>query len=207
MSTVDVFNIAGQKVQEIALDEAVFGCEVKPHLIHDVVLWQLANRRAATAKTKTRAEVSGGGVKPWKQKGTGRARAGTNRSPLWRHGGVTFGPNNRNYTIKLPKKVRKQALCSALSLKTSENLLKVVDTINLEEPKTRQFVKALGALGMEQTLVVVGNVNMNVALASRNHAKSKVLNVRGLNVYDILKYKGLIMDLEAIEFIEERLKQ
>ena len=207
MPTVDVFNIAGQKVKEIALDEAVFGCEVKPHLIHDVVLWQLANRRAATAKTKTRAEVSGGGVKPWKQKGTGRARAGTNRSPLWRHGGVTFGPNNRNYAIKLPKKVRKQALCSALSLKTSENLLKVVDTINLEEPKTRQFVKALGALGMEQTLVVVGNVNMNVALASRNHAKSKVLNVRGLNVYDILKYKGLIMDIEAIEFIEERLKQ
>ena len=207
MPTVDVFNIAGQKVKEIALDEAVFGCEVKPHLIHDVVLWQLANRRAATAKTKTRSEVSGGGVKPWKQKGTGRARAGTNRSPLWRHGGVIFGPNNRNYTIKLPKKVRKQALCSALSLKTSENLLKVVDVISLEEPKTRQFVKALGALGMEQTLVVVGNVNLNVALASRNHAKSKVLNVRGLNVYDILKYKGLIMDLEAIEFIEERLKQ
>jgi large subunit ribosomal protein L4 len=207
MPTVDVFNIAGQKVKEIALDEAVFGCEVKPHLIHDVVLWQLANRRAATAKTKTRSEVSGGGVKPWKQKGTGRARAGTNRSPLWRHGGVIFGPNNRNYTIKLPKKVRKQALCSALSLKTSENLLKVVDVISFEEPKTRQFVIALGALGMEQTLVVVGNVNMNVALASRNHAKSKVLNVRGLNVYDILKYKGLIMDLEAIEFIEERLKQ
>jgi large subunit ribosomal protein L4 len=207
MPTVDVFNIAGQKVKEIVLTEAVFGCEVRPHLIHDVVLWQLANRRAATAKTKTRAEVSGGGVKPWKQKGTGRARAGTNRSPLWRHGGVIFGPNNRNYTIKLPKKVRAQALCSALSLKTSENLLKVVDTMSLEEPKTRHFVKALGALGMEQTLVVVGNVNMNVALASRNHAKSKVLNVRGLNVYDILKYKGLIMDLEAIEFIEERLKQ
>jgi large subunit ribosomal protein L4 len=207
MPTVDVFNIAGEKVREIALDDSVFGCEVKPHLIHDVVLWQLANRRAATAKTKTRSEVSGGGTKPWKQKGTGRARAGTNRSPLWRHGGVIFGPNNRNYTIKLPKKVRKQALCSALSLKTSENLLKVVDAINLEEPKTKQFVKALDVLGMEQTLVVVGNVNTNIALASRNHAKSKVLGVRGLNVYDILKYKGLIMDLKAIEFIEERLKQ
>jgi large subunit ribosomal protein L4 len=207
MPTVDVFNIAGEKVREISLDDSVFGCEVKPHLIHDVVLWQLANRRAATAKTKTRSEVSGGGTKPWKQKGTGRARAGTNRSPLWRHGGVIFGPNNRNYTIKLPKKVRKQALCSALSLKTSENLLKVVDAINLEEPKTKQFVKALGVLGMEQTLVVVGNVNANITLASRNHAKSKVLGVRGLNVYDILKYKGLIMDLEAIEFIEERLKQ
>jgi large subunit ribosomal protein L4 len=207
MPTVDVFNIAGEKVREIALDDSVFGCEVKPHLIHDVVLWQLANRRAATAKTKTRSEVSGGGTKPWKQKGTGRARAGTNRSPLWRHGGVIFGPNNRNYTIKLPKKVRKQALCSALSLKTSENLLKVVDAINLEEPKTKQFVKALDVLGMEQTLVVVGNVNTNIALASRNHAKSKVLGVRGLNVYDILKYKGLVMDLKAIEFIEERLKQ
>jgi large subunit ribosomal protein L4 len=207
MPTVDVFNIAGEKVKELALDDAVFGCEVRPHLLHDVVLWQLANRRAATAKTKTRTEVSGGGAKPWRQKGTGRARSGSNRSPVWRHGGVTFGPNNRNYTQKMPKKVRKLALCSALSMKAGENLLKVVDAMSLEEPKTKQFVKVLGALGMPETLVVVGNMNSNVALASRNHAKSKVLDVRGLNVYDLLKYKGLVMDVEAIEFIEERLKQ
>lgn len=194
-------------MKEVQLDDGVFGAEVRPYLLHDVVIWQLANRRAATAKTKSRSEVSGGGAKPWKQKGTGKARSGSNRSPVWRHGGVTFGPNNRNYAIKLPKKVRNQALCSALSMKTGENLLKVVDAVSLEEPKTRQFVNALGALGMQETLVVVGNVNANVALASRNHCKSKVLDVRGLNVYDILKYKGLIMDLEAIEFIEERLKK
>lgn len=207
MPTVDVFNISGEKVKEVQLDDGVFGAEVRPYLLHDVVIWQLANRRAATARTKGRSEVSGGGTKPWKQKGTGKARSGSNRSPVWRHGGVTFGPNNRNYTIKLPKKVRNQALCSALSMKTGENLLKVVDAVSLEEPKTRQFVNALGALGMQETLVVVGNVNANVALASRNHCKSKVLDVRGLNVYDILKYKGLIMDLEAVEFIEERLKK
>jgi large subunit ribosomal protein L4 len=207
MPTVDVFNIAGEKVKELALDDSVFGCEVRSYLLHDVVLWQLANRRAASANTKTRAQVSGGGAKPWKQKGTGRARSGSNTSPVWRHGGVTFGPNNRNYKINLPKKVRKQALCSALSMKTSENLLKVVDAMSLEEPRTKQFVKVLGALGMAETLVVVGNMNTNVALASRNHPKSKVLDVRGLNVYDLLKYKGLVMDLEAIEFIEERLKQ
>jgi large subunit ribosomal protein L4 len=207
MPTVDVFNIAGEKVKELVLDDNVFGCEVRPYLLHDVVLWQLANRRAATAKTKTRTEVSGGGAKPWRQKGTGRARSGSNRSPVWRHGGVVFGPNNRSYTQKLPKKVRKQALCSALSMKTGENLLKVVDTMSLEGPKTKQFMKALSALGMAETLVVVGNMNTNTALASRNHPKSKVLDVRGLNVYDILKYKGLVMDVEAIEYIEERLKQ
>lgn len=206
MPVVDVFNIAGEKVREVQLDEDVFGCEVRPHLLHDVVVWQMANRRAATAKTKSRSEVSGGGKKPWRQKGTGRARAGTNRSPLWRHGGVVFGPNGRNYRIDLPKKVRRLALCSALSMKTSENMLKVVDAMNLTEPKTRDFVKALGALGMQNSLVVVGEESTNVALASRNYPKSKLLNVSGLNVYDILKYKGLVMDLKALELIVERLK-
>jgi large subunit ribosomal protein L4 len=206
MPVVDVFNIAGEKVKEIQLDESVFGCEVKPHLLHDVVLWQRANRRAATAKTKSRSEVSGGGKKPWRQKGTGRARAGTNRSPLWRHGGVVFGPNGRSYKMDLPKKVRKQALCSALSMKTSENMLKVVDAMDFAEPKTKDYVKALGALGMQNSLVVVGQESPNVAMASRNHPKSKLLNVGGLNVYDILKYRGLVIDLKALELIVERLK-
>jgi large subunit ribosomal protein L4 len=206
MPVVDVFNIAGEKVKEIQLDESVFGCEVKPHLLHDVVLWQRANRRAATAKTKSRSEVSGGGKKPWRQKGTGRARAGTNRSPLWRHGGVVFGPNGRSYKMDLPKKVRKQALCSALSMKTSENMLKVVDAMDFAEPKTKEYVKALGALGMQNSLVVVGQESPNVAMASRNHPKSKLLNVGGLNVYDILKYRGLVIDLKALELIVERLK-
>ena len=140
------------------------------------------------------------------EKGTGRARSGTNRSPLWRHGGVIFGPNNRNYVIGLPKKVRRQALCSALSMKTHENMLKVVDAIEFAEPKTKQYVQALNALGMENSLVVLGGGGLNVSLASRNHARSKLLDVKGLNVYDILKYKGLVIDLKAVELIEERLK-
>jgi len=206
MPVVDVYNIAGEKVREIQLDDSIFGCEVKPHLLHDVVIWQRANRRAATAKTKTRAEVSGGGKKPWRQKGTGRARSGTNRSPVWRHGGVVFGPNNRNYVISLPKKVRRAALCSALTMKNTENMLKVVDTFAFSEPKTKQYVKALGALGMENSLVVVGDTLAGTALAARNHARSKLLSVTGLNVYDILKYKGLIIDVKAVELIQERLK-
>lgn len=206
MPTVEVFNMSGEKVREIDLDDTVFGCEVKPHLLHDVVVWQLANRRAATAKTKTRSEVSGGGKKPYRQKGTGRARAGTNRSPLWRHGGVVFGPNGRKYAPKLSKKVRNQALCSALSMKLQENVMKVVDSITLEQPKTKLFAAALSKLGMDNSLVVTGKMNPEASLASRNLSSAKMLDVRGLNVYDILKYKGLVLDTEAVQYIEERLK-
>ena len=207
MPTVDVYTITGEKLRQIDLDDSVFACEVRPHLLHDVVIWQQAKKRAATAKTKSRSDVSGGGAKPWRQKGTGRARAGTNRSPLWRHGGVVFGPNNRTYAKKLPKKVRNLALCSALSMKLCENVLKVIDGIALEQPKTKNFLKALDSLGMHESLVVMGTVTRNVSLASRNHSKSKLLDVKGLNVYDILKYKGLVMDLEAVEYIEARLKK
>lgn len=206
MPTVDVYNMAGEKVKQIDLSDAVFAAEVKPYLLHDVVVWQLANRRAGTAKTKTRTEVSGGGTKPFKQKGTGRARAGSNRSPLWRHGGTNFGPNGRKYTQKLPKKVREQALRSALSMKLSENVMKIIDKVVLEQPKTKLYASALGTLGMENTLVVMGNMTNDMSLASRNHSSSKMLDVRGLNIYDILKYKGLVMDEEAIQYIEERLK-
>ncbi|MFY9397028.1 MAG: 50S ribosomal protein L4 [Desulfomonilia bacterium] len=206
MPKVDVYNMSGEKVREIDLDDTVFGCEVKPHLLHDAVVWQLANRRAATAKTKTRSEVSGGGTKPFRQKGTGRARAGSNRSPLWRHGGVVFGPNGRRYARKLPKKVRNQALCSALTMKLGENVMKVVDAITLEQPKTKLYAAALGKLGMDNSLVVTGSMSIDKSLASRNLSTSKLLDVRGLNVYDILKYKGLVLDLEAVQYIEERLK-
>lgn len=206
MPTVDVYNMAGDKVKQIDLSDAVFACEVKPYLLHDVVVWQMANRRAGTAKTKTRSEVSGGGTKPFKQKGTGRARAGSNRSPLWRHGGVNFGPNGRKYARKLPRKVREQALRSALSMKLSENVMKVIDRVALEQPKTKLYAGALGKLGMENTLVVMGSMTNDMSMASRNHCSSKMLDVRGLNVYDILKYRGLVMDEEAVQYIEERLK-
>lgn len=206
MPTVDVYNMSGEKVKEIDLSDAVFASEMKPHLLHDAVIWQLANKRAALAKTKTRAEVSGGGAKPFRQKGTGRARAGSNRSPVWRHGGVVFGPNGRKYARKLPKKVRNQALRCALTMKLAENVMKVVDAIALEQPKTKLYVNALGSLGMENSLVVTGNMNSDVSMASRNASSSKMLDVRGLNVYDILKYKGLVLDLDAVQYIEERLK-
>jgi large subunit ribosomal protein L4 len=206
MPTVDVYNMAGEKVKQLDLSDAVFAAEVKPYLLHDVVVWQLANRRAGTAKTKTRSEVSGGGTKPFKQKGTGRARSGSNRSPLWRHGGTNFGPNGRKYGQKLPKKVREQALRSALTMKLAENVMKVIDKVALDAPKTKLYAGALGKLGMENTLVVTGSMSAEMSQASRNHSSSKMLDVRGLNVYDILKYKGLVMDEEAIQYIEERLK-
>ena len=205
MPTVDVFNIQGEKVSQIELSAEVFGCEVKPHLFHDAVVWQQANKRAALASTKSRSEVSGGGRKPKKQKGTGGARAGTTRSPLWRGGSVIFGPNGRLYDQKLPKKVRKAALRSALSMKVNENVFKVIDKMELSEIKTKLFVKAIDALEMEGSLVVLGNLDKDISLASRNCAKGKVLDVRGLNVYDILKYKGLVLDLDAVKYIEERL--
>jgi large subunit ribosomal protein L4 len=206
MPTVDVFNIEGKKISETVLSERVFACEVKTYLLHDVVIWQMANRRTGSAKTKSRTEVSGGGAKPWRQKGTGRARAGTTRSPLWRGGGVVFGPNGRNYKQKLPKKVREAALRSALSMKAQAAGLKIVDKLTFEEIKTKHFVKALSALGMTNALVVMGNISPDTSLASRNHSTSKILDVRGLNIYDILKYKGLILDLDAVKVIEERLK-
>ncbi|MGI6396888.1 MAG: 50S ribosomal protein L4 [Desulfomonilia bacterium] len=170
-------------------------------------MWQLANRRAATAKTKTRSEVSGGGNETLSGRRAREGRApGTNRSPLWRHGGVVFGPNGRKYGPKLPKKVRNQALCSALSMKLQENVMKVVDSITLEQPKTKLFAAALSKLGMDNSLVVTGKMNPEASLASRNLSSAKMLDVRGLNVYDILKYKGLVLDTEAVQYIEERLK-
>ena len=205
MPTVDVFNLSGEKVSQVTLSESIFGGVVKQHLLHDAVVWQLSNRRRATAKTKTRSEISGGGTKPWKQKGTGRARSGTNRSPLWRKGGVTFGPNGRTYKQNLPKKVREEALKSALSMKFGETVLKVVDKIIFDGIKTKSYIKALEKLDMNNVLVVTGTITPETSLISRNHATSKVLDVRGLNVYDILKYKGLVLDLDAVKMIEERL--
>ncbi len=207
MPTVEVYNMEGKKVSEVTLSDEIFASEIKPYLLHEAVVWQMSNHRQATAKTKSRSEVSGGGKKPWKQKGTGRARAGTIRSPLWKGGGVVFGPNGRNYSRKLPKKVREAALISALSMKALGEGLKVVDMMTLSESKTKRFVHALQALGMDNALVVVGAMTPEASLASRNVNSSKVLDVKGLNVYDILKYKGLVLDLEAVKYIEARLSR
>lgn len=204
MPTVEVYNIEGKKVSEVTLSDAIFAAEVKPYLLHEAVVWQMSNHRQATAKTKSRSEVSGGGKKPWKQKGTGRARAGTIRSPLWKGGGVVFGPNGRTYGKKLPKKVREAALRSALSMKALEAGIKVIDKMALPEIKTRRFMDALKALEMDNALIVMGDMTREASLASRNVNTSKVLDVKGLNVYDILKYKGLVLDLEAVKYIEAR---
>jgi len=207
MPTVEVYNIEGKKVSEVTLSDEIFASEIKPYLLHEAVVWQMSNHRQATAKTKSRSEVSGGGKKPWKQKGTGRARAGTIRSPLWKGGGVVFGPNGRTYGKKLPRKVREAALKSALSMKALEAGIKVVDTMALSESKTKRFVHALQALGMDNALVVMGAMTPEASLASRNVNSSKVLDVKGLNVYDILRYKGLVLDLEAVKYIEARLSR
>jgi large subunit ribosomal protein L4 len=166
---------------------------------------QLANRRRGTASTKRRGEVSGGGRKPWRQKGTGRARQGSTRSPLWRGGGVALGPKPRDYAYHLPKKVRRAALCSALSMKTQEGLLKVIDRLDIPAPKTRQIVAFLKDLRVEKAaIIVLADDNPNVRLAARNLPAVKVLRVEGVNIYDLLAYDYLICTKEALMKLQER---
>jgi large subunit ribosomal protein L4 len=202
---LDVIDRQGTPIEKVTVADSAFGAEVKSHLFHQVVRMQLANRRRGTASTKTRGEVSGGGRKPWRQKGTGRARQGSTRSPLWRGGGVALGPRPRDYTYKLPKKVRRSALCSALSLKAQEGLLKVVDRLDITEPKTKQMVSFLKDLGVEKAalLLLVGD-NSNVQLAARNLPRVKVLRVEGVNTYDLLAYDYLICAKETIMELQER---
>jgi large subunit ribosomal protein L4 len=192
-----------KKLKEMELP-ALFGAEVKKHLLHTAVVNQLANKRAGTACTKTKGLVSGGGKKPWKQKGTGRARAGSSRSPLWRHGGTVFGPMPRDYSYTIPKKEKRAALASALAAKVSENRLIVLDKIMLAEPKTGQMSSLLKNLGVaENALVLLGAENKNVALASRNMPSVKVLRMENINVYDLLKYRYLITTGEVLTALAE----
>ncbi len=206
MPTIPVMNQLGEKVDEIELSDEVFAAEIKEHLLHDVVRMQLANRRSANPSTKTRAMVSGGGRKPYRQKGTGRARHGTIRAVQFRGGGVAFGPNGRKYTIRLNKKVRRAALRSALTLRLSSNDLIVVDEITLNRPKTKAFLETASRLGADKALYVLGDADENVMLSARNVQAVKVLPAVGLNVYDILKYPRLVLTRPAVEKIEERLK-
>ena len=199
---VEVLDNNGLKVSEIALSEEIFGGEVKEHLFYEVVKMQLANRRSGTASTKTKGEVSGGGIKPWKQKGTGRARSGSIRSPLWRHGGTVFGPHPRDYSYKLPRKVMKDALRNALKLRASEGKMMVFDAINLAEPKTKAAIELLKRSNLVNALIVIEGDNKNLELAVRNLKDFQVQKVVGLNVYDILNYDTLVITRSALEKVE-----
>ena len=203
MSNVSVFNMEGKEVGSIELNDAVFGVEVNEHLIHMAVLQQLANKRQGTQKAKTRSEVSGGGRKPWRQKGTGHARQGSTRSPQWKGGGVVFAPTPRDYSFKLNKKEKRAALKSALTTTVNENKFIVVDDLSLDEIKTKKMVSALKALNAEKALVVLGGNNENVALSARNIPTVKVAYINTINVYDILKYNTLVVSKDAVAAIEE----
>jgi len=201
---VDVVDTSRNKVAQIDVSDTIFDAPVREHLFHDVVRMQLAGRRSGTAATKTRSEVSGGGKKPWTQKGTGRARAGSSRSPLWRGGGTMFGPSPRSYEYAVPKKVRKLALCSALSMKRKENKMLIVDKLELQEIKTATFVNLLRQLGFSNVLIIAQE-NSNLEKSARNVPQVKVLRPEGLNVYDVLRYENLIITQPCVEKIQGRL--
>jgi large subunit ribosomal protein L4 len=206
MPKIDVFNIAKEKVGSADLPDAVFGVEVKEHLFHLVVRQQLANKRAGTHSVKSRSEVSGGGRKPFRQKGTGRARAGTIRAVHWRGGGVVHGPTPRDHGFAVNKKVRKSALKCALSRRVEEGACTVFDNFEMDAPKTKDFMRVMDTFGFESVLLVVGGEGSeNVKLSARNLKNAKVLPVAGLNVYDILRYDNLAVTQDAVAGIVERL--
>lgn len=203
MPSVIMVDQSNKKVMDVELP-ALFGSDIRPHLIHASVVNQLANRRAGTAATKNKALVSGGGKKPWKQKGTGRARAGSNRSPLWRHGGTCFGPMPRDYSYALPKKEKRAALVDAIASKVLDNRLVLVSSLDFAEPKTKLVTSMLDTLGVkENALVLIKSENKNLTLASRNIPSVKVLRMENINVYDLLKYRYLIMTQDALSAIQE----
>ena len=205
MAATDVYNTDNQKVGEIELNDSLFGVKVKSHILHDVVRMQLANRRAGTASTKSRAEVRGGGSKPWRQKGTGRARSGTRRSPLWRGGGTVFGPKPRDYGYRLPKKVCRLGLCMALSARFSEDRLLVLDDFQMEEIKTKNFKRVMDNLHIENGLFVIPERDEKLEKSSRNIPGVKVICAAGLNVYDILYHQRLVLLKPSIDQLHERL--
>ncbi len=193
------------RVIQPVLKEEIFGVKTRPHLLHQTIVMQLATRRSGTAATKSKGFVSGGGKKPWRQKGTGRARAGSNRSPIWVGGGTIFGPQPRDYAYRMPRKARREALLSALSSKNRDGRIIVVDKLEFEEAKTKLMVKALADLKVESALVVIAQSDDKIERAGRNLAKVKVLRVEGLNVYDLLRYDHLIFTEEALKLLQERL--
>lgn len=203
MSTIDVKNIAGEKVAELELSEAVYGIAPNVPVMHQCVRYLMAADRAGTHDTKGRSEVSGGGRKPWRQKGTGRARQGSTRSPQWTHGGVVFAPKPRDYRMSLNKKLKRVALKSALSAKVANEKLIVLDSIELPEQKTRAMVKVLANLKVEKALIVTSDVCDTVVRTARNIQGVATATVGTLNTYDVLKYDALILTKDAVEKVEE----
>ncbi|MGB3549223.1 MAG: 50S ribosomal protein L4 [Candidatus Binatus sp.] len=199
-----LYSAAHEKVGELEVAGTVFGRDGDLSLLHEAVRMQLANRRSGTASTKTKGLISGGGRKPWRQKGTGRARAGSTRSPLWRHGGTIFGPQPRDYSYKMPKKAWRAAICLAISDRARNGKLFVVESLDLSEPKTKVAKAALDKLGLKHALIVLGEGDGKFLLAARNLAAHKVLAIEGLNVYDVLNYRELVMTSRTAKAIEAR---
>jgi len=205
MPTVDVFNLDSEVTGRLELSDSIFGVPVKSHVLHEVVIYQLAKRRAGTAKAKGRSEIRGGGKKPFRQKGTGRARAGTTRSPIWRGGGTVHGPQPRDYEMRIPKKVRRLALKMALSQKVLDDGFKVIDQLKLDRIRTKDFVDLLDRFELGKTLVVLPEPDEMIEKSARNIPNVKVLRSEGLNVYDLLNYHALILSRECVSRIEEAL--
>ena len=203
MPKVDLLNIEGKKVGDIELAESIFGVEVNTDAMHEVVVTYLANQRQGTGSTKTRSEVTGGGKKPWKQKGTGRARQGSIRAPQWIKGGIALGPKPRSYKYTLNKKVKRLALKSALSSKVQENEIIVLDSLNFDEIKTKNMAKVLENIKANKALIVLADKNLNVQASARNIPNTKTALVNTINTYDILKYGTLVLTKDAVEKIEE----
>ncbi len=203
MANVSVYNIEGKEVGSIELNDAVFGVEINEHLVHMAVVQQLANKRQGTQSAKTRAEVRGGGRKPWKQKGTGHARQGSTRSPQWTGGGVVFAPKPRNYSFKMNKQEKLAAIKSALTSRVNASKLVVLDELNFSEIKTKQMKAVLDNLKVSKALVVLGEKNENVVLSARNLPTVRTALTNTINVYDILKYDTVVLTKDAVAKIEE----
>ena len=203
MSKVSVYNMKGVAIGDIELNDAVFGVEVNEHLVHQAVVAQLANKRQGTQSAKTRSEVSGGGKKPWRQKGTGHARQGSTRSPQWTGGGVVFAPKPRDYSMSLNKKEKRIALKSALTSRVQEGKFIVIDSLKLDEIKTKALVNTLNSLNVNKALVVLNENDANVVKSAKNIPDVKAALTNTINVYDILKYDTVVIDKAAVETIEE----
>ena len=206
MAKIEIIDIQRQKVAEMEVDDRLLNATDKAHLVYDLVRWQLACRRSGTVATKERSDVSGGGKKPWKQKGTGRARSGHSRSPLWRGGGTVFGPQPRDYSYRLPKKVREAGLIAALSSKFKEEKLVVLDRFGLEGVRTRRFQEALKTLGISSALIVIDGADAILEKSARNVPGVQVLQVQGLNVHDILRHEHLVFLRSSLERVERNFK-